>query len=43
MMFSNWMLKGDNPISDDRIKFLHRDSENNVWVGTQKGSEPDST
>ncbi|HBC79285.1 MAG TPA: hybrid sensor histidine kinase/response regulator [Bacteroidales bacterium] len=29
--------EGDYPISDDHIKFLHRDSENNVWVGTQKG------
>ena len=29
--------EGDNSISDDRIKFLHRDSENNVWIGTQKG------
>jgi signal transduction histidine kinase/ligand-binding sensor domain-containing protein/DNA-binding response OmpR family regulator len=28
---------GVNPITDNRIKFLHRDSENNVWIGTQKG------
>jgi signal transduction histidine kinase/ligand-binding sensor domain-containing protein/AraC-like DNA-binding protein len=29
--------EGDNSISDNQIKFLHRDSENNVWIGTQKG------
>jgi len=28
---------GNNPIADNRIKFIHRDSGNNVWIGTQKG------
>ena len=30
-------FKVDKSISDDRIKFIHRDSEKNVWIGTQKG------
>ena len=29
--------EGNNSISDNRIKFLHRDSVKNVWIGTQKG------
>ena len=33
----HFTFKGDDSISDDRIKFIHRDSEKNVWVGTQKG------
>jgi signal transduction histidine kinase/ligand-binding sensor domain-containing protein/DNA-binding response OmpR family regulator len=27
----------DNSISDNRIRFLHRDSEHNIWIGTPKG------
>jgi signal transduction histidine kinase/ligand-binding sensor domain-containing protein/DNA-binding NarL/FixJ family response regulator len=27
----------NNPISDDHIKFIYKDSEGNVWTGTQKG------
>jgi signal transduction histidine kinase/ligand-binding sensor domain-containing protein/AraC-like DNA-binding protein/ActR/RegA family two-component response regulator len=27
----------ENSISDNRIKFVHKDSENKLWVGTQKG------
>ena len=30
-------VKGSNSISDDRIKFIHKDSGGNVWIGTQKG------
>jgi len=30
-------VRGNNSISDNRIKFIHQDSENNVWIGTQKG------
>jgi signal transduction histidine kinase/ligand-binding sensor domain-containing protein len=29
--------KGKNSISSDRVKFIHKDSEKNVWIGTQKG------
>ena len=29
--------KDKNSISSDRIKFIHQDSERNVWIGTQKG------
>jgi len=34
---SQFTSGGNSPIADNCIKFIHKDSDNNVWIGTQKG------